>query len=82
MAQMFACSIYGKGVNTVGTAQGQTLAFPANGVVVTPAPSGFPTYNGVTIGSAIQLIPSGTVVNQPTYYTSLSVAAVAALANA
>ncbi len=81
MALLFQAAIYGTNSNATGGATGQYMAFPSNSVLVRPAiPT--QTFSGVTVNSIIQLLPSGTVVNQPQYYSSLSVSAIVSLANA
>lgn len=81
----FLASIYGVNVNAYGTAQGRLMSFPATGIIVRPVvtDSSFNgTFNGVTMLSIIQLLPSGTVVNQPQYYSPLTVTEVNTLRNA
>jgi len=80
----FLVSIYGVNANAAGTAQGRLMSFPSTGVIVRPVitDSSFNgTFNGVTMNSIIQLLPSGTVVNQPQYYTVKTVTEVNTLQN-
>lgn len=81
MAQIFAASIYGRNSNPFGGVQGKIVGFPSASVWITPAPAGL-TFNGVTVNSVIQLIPGGTVVNQPSFYSSATVATLISAANA
>lgn len=81
----FLASIYGVNANAFGTAQGRLISFPSTGVIIRPviADSTFNgTFNGVTMLSIIQLLPSGTVVNQPQYYSPKTVTEINTLQNA
>lgn len=85
MAVAILASIYGVNANAFGTAQGRLVSFPANGILVRPATTDSTfngTFNGVTMQSVIQLLPSGTVVNQPQYYSPLTVTQINTLQNA
>lgn len=80
----FLVSIYGVNNNASGTAQGRLMSFPSTAVLVRPAlvdGTTNQTFNGVTMNAAIQLLPSGTVVNQPIYYTPKTVTEVNTLQN-
>jgi len=80
----FLCSIYQVNNSSVGTAQGTLMSFPSTSVLVRPvvADSTFNgVVNGVTMNSIIQLLPSGTVVNQPQYFTPKTVTEVNTLQN-
>ena len=82
---IFIAPIYGINANATGTAQGRSMGFPSQSCLFRPVitDSTFDgTFNGVTVNAIIQLIPSGTVVNQPQYYTNKTVAELAVLANA
>lgn len=82
---MFLASIYGTNSNATGTAQGRLMGFPSQSILVRPVITDDTfngTFNGVTVNAVIQLLPSGTVVNQPQYYTSKTVSEVVTLANA
>jgi len=80
----FLCSIYQVNSNAVRGTQGQLLSFPSTSVLVRPVIADS-TFNGVvggvTMNSIIQLLPSGTVVNQPQYYTPKTVTEVNTLQN-
>lgn len=85
MSVSFLASIYGVNQNAYGTAQGRIIDFPSASVIVRPVvtDSGFDgTFNGVTMNSVIQLIPSGTVVNQPQYFSPKTVSEISTLRNA
>jgi hypothetical protein len=85
MAQLFVAPIYGINANSYGTAQGRGIAFPSQGVVVRPVvldDSFDGTFNGVTVNSVIQLLPSGLSLSQPQYYSNKTVSEIATLANA
>jgi hypothetical protein len=85
MAVAILASIYGLNTNAFGTAQGRLVSFPANGILVRPVTtdSGFNgVFNGVTMNSVIQLLPTGTVVNQPQYYSPKTVTEINTLQNA
>ena len=82
---IFIAPIYGMNSNAVGTAQGRTMGFPSQSVLLRPVvtDSTFDgTFNGVTVNAIIQLLPSGTVVNQPQFFTNKTVAELQTLANA
>lgn len=81
MALLFQAAIYQTNSNATGGANGQYMAFPSSNVIVKPVIPSF-TASGVAVNSQIQLLPSGLVVNPPTYYSSLTVAAIVTLANA
>jgi hypothetical protein len=85
MAVTISASIYGVNSNSQGTAMGVTMGFPASRVLIRPFKadsSNTGVYNTVTVQSIIQLIPSGTVVSQPQYFSSESVSALITKANA
>lgn len=80
----FLVSVYGLNANSYGTAQGRIMSFPSTGVLVRPVitDSTFNgIFNGVTMLSMIQLLPSGTVVNQPQYYSPKTVTEINTLQN-
>lgn len=81
MALLFQACIYQTNSNATGGANGQYMAFPSNSVLVRPVIPAI-TVTGVAVNSIIQLLPSGTVVNQPQYYSDRTVAQIATLANA
>lgn len=86
MAQQFAASIYGIGPNEIGTNNGTTMSFPSQGVRIEPASlslaSNNLTFNGVTMVSCIQLLPTGLNVNEKRYYSATAVATLVTAANA
>ena len=87
MANIFITTIYGVNSNASGTAQGRTMGFPSQHVLIRPAivDSTFTgTFNGVTVNSVIQLLPSGgaAVNNQPQFYSAETVSALQTKANA
>lgn len=84
MAQHFATSIYGvgSGVNVnraIGTAQGIRYSFPSEGTIFYPDSTAF---NGVTVGSIIEVLPTGLQAKSKSYYSVDSVAALTTAANA
>lgn len=82
---LFVASVYGVNHNAIGTAQGRLMAFPSTGVIVRPVTtdSNFDgTFNGVTMNSIIQLLPGGTQVSQPQYFTPKTVTEIQTLTNA
>lgn len=79
MAVGFLASIYQVNRGAITGNNGQLISFPASSVLVRPAND---VVNGVTVNSVIQLIPGGTVVNQPQYYSVLTVTEVNTLRNA
>lgn len=81
MAVGFLASIYGINSNALGGAAGTLISFPASSVLVRPV-NPAQTFNGVTVLSIIQLIPGGTVVNQPQYYAAASVTTINTARNA
>lgn len=81
MSTMLSVSIYGRNSNSIGTNNGVTMGFPSANVTIQPAPANT-TFNGVTVLSVIQLIPGGTVVNQPKFYSSATVSTLITAANA
>lgn len=85
MAVQISTSIYGVNTNSQGTAQGKTMGFPASGVIIRPVTTNSSfngVFNGVTVQSVIQLLSHGTVVNEPLYYSSETVAQLITKANA
>lgn len=81
MAQVFGISIYGINRDATGTNNGSTMGFPSQHVLIRPVPTAT-TFNGVTVNSIIQLLPSGTKVGQDQYYSDRTVAQAITLANA
>lgn len=80
----FLVSIYQINNNATRGTQGQLISFPSTAVLVRPVltDSTFNgVVNGVTMNSIIQLLPSGTVVTQPQYYTPKTVTEVNTLQN-
>jgi hypothetical protein len=80
----FLVSIYGMNSQAQGTNQGRIMSFPSTAVLVRPVipDSTFDgTFSGVTMNAIIQLLPSGTVVNQPQWYSPLTVTQVNTLQN-
>ncbi len=75
MANQLSASIYGINGQSVGTDRGVTMGFPSQGVVIRPAPSGT-VFNGVTMVTVIQLLPTATKVTQDQYYTPTATATV------
>lgn len=83
MAQIFSASIYGRNSQPMGTAQGTTMGFPSQGVLIRPAPAGDSSlYNGVQTLSIIQMLPAGTKVSEDQYYAIASVSTLITAANA
>jgi hypothetical protein len=80
MAQILSASIYGLNGQSIGTAQGQTLGFPTQGILIRPNTSSA-TYNGVTCPTIIQLLPAGTKVAQDQYFCVTALATVITAAN-
>ena len=84
---MFVAPIYGINNNSAtanGSANAQYLGFPSQSILVRPVLTNSTfngVFNGVTVKSVIQLLPSGTVVSQPQYFTDKTVAEIVTLAN-
>lgn len=85
MALQLSASIYGVNTSAVGTAQGLTMSFPTQGLRIEPASltlaSGSNTFNGVTVLSCIQLLPTGLNTNERRYYSATAVATLVTAAN-
>lgn len=79
MAQQLIASIYRINSNDTG-AMGRIYGFPTQGIVITP--TDVTTAAGVTMGSIIQVSPTGN--NQPTrkYYSASTVATLITASNA
>lgn len=80
MAQQMAASIYGANSNDWGNAQGVSMAFPTQGIVlrtISPAVS----YSGVSCATQIQLLPTAPSPIQPVYYTPTAIATLVTEAN-
>ena len=85
MALQLSASIYGVGVNAIGTAQGVTMSFPTQGIRIEPASLSLgsnTSFNGVTVQSCIQLLPTGLNVNEKRYYSATAVGTLVSAANA
>ena len=80
MALQLLASIYGFGSHSVGTAQGQLYSFPTQGILIRPAPASS-SFNGVTVNSIIEVLPTG--LNQPSksYYAAATVSTLNTAAN-
>lgn len=81
MAQQLSASIYGYNSSSMGTAQGTTMSFPTQLITIRPAPAGT-VFNGVTMVTAIQLLPTATKVGADLFFTPTAVATVITAANA
>lgn len=85
MASQLSASIYGVGVNAIGTAQGVTMSFPTSGIRIEPASltlsSDQDEFNGVTVVSCIQVLPTGLNTNERRYYSATAVATLVTAAN-
>lgn len=85
MALQLSASIYGIGAHAIGTAQGTTMSFPTQGIRIEPASlsggTGL-TFNGVTMVSCIQVLPTGLNTNERRYYSPTPVATLVTAANA
>lgn len=81
MAQLITVSVYGKNGLAVGTSAGLPHAFPTSAIVVEPAGSGV-TFNGVTMQSAIKILPDAAYRQVDTYYTAATVSTIVTAANA
>lgn len=85
MANQLSASIYAVGTNAIGTAQGVTMSFPTQGIRIEPANLSLGTnltFNGETMASCIQLLPTGLNVNEKRFYSSTAVATLVTAANA
>lgn len=85
MALQLSASIYGIGDNAVGTAQGVTMSFPTQGIRIEPANLSLGTntsFNGVTVASCIQVLPTGLNTNERRYYSAATVGTLVSAANA
>lgn len=82
MAQVLSASIYGLNGNSIGTAQGQTIGFPTQGILIRPNTALGTTFNGVTCPTIIQMLPAGTRVAQDQYFCVTALATVITAANA
>ena len=81
MALQLSASIYGANQNSWNVAQGRTMSFPTQGIVMrnlNPAE----TYSGVVCNTAIQLLPTAPSPIQPVYYTPTAIATLVTAANA
>ena len=81
MAQILSQSIYGYNGTSMGTAQGTTMGFPVQRIVIRPAPAGT-VMNGVTMNTIIELLPSATKVGSTQYLSPTATASVITAANA
>lgn len=81
MSQILSASIYGLNGQSMGTAQGTTLGFPVQGILIRPAPPAT-VFNGVTCLTIIQMLPAGTKVAQDQYACVTATATVISSANA
>ena len=85
MALQLSASIYGINTAAVGTAQGLTLSFPTQGIRIEPASltlaAGFQQFNGVTVQSCIQVLPTGLNTNERRFYSASAVSALVTAAN-
>lgn len=79
---MFQACIYQTNSNATGGATGQYMGFPSANILVRPVIPALTVQNSVVVNSIIQLLPSGTVVNQPQYYSDRTVAQIITLATA
>lgn len=73
MAQILGLSIYGINTQSTGTAQGTTMGFPTQGIVIRPAPAAT-VFHGITMATVIQLLPTATKVGADQYFTNLATA--------
>lgn len=82
MAQQLICSIYAVNQNSqsIGS-NGQLQGFPTQGITIRPATAA-DVYNGVTCHAIIQLLPTGTQVNQPQYAAASTVSTLVTASNA
>jgi hypothetical protein len=78
MAQIFSAIVYGVNGNASGI---QTMGFPSAQCIIRPAPAN-QVWFGVTMVSAIQLLPAGTKVGQDQYLSPTAVATLITAANA
>lgn len=81
MAQQLSASIYGLNGNSFGSALGNTMGFPTQGILIRPAPIGT-VIQSITMATIIQLLPSGTRVAQDQYFTNLATATAITNSNA
>ena len=81
MAQIVSVSVYGLNGSSTGTAQGVTMGFPTQGILIRPAPAST-TFNGVTMATMIQMLPSGTRVAQDQWFSPTALETVITSSNA
>lgn len=81
MAQQLIASIYGINGNAIGTSAGQPQGFPTQGIRIYPVPSA-KTFNGVTMVSVIEVLPTGLNQQGNKHYTAAATATLITAANA
>jgi hypothetical protein len=83
MAQIFSASIYGLNGQSIGTAQGVTMGFATQSVIIRPAPPGAGSlFNTVQTLSIIEMLPAGTRVINNQWFAIAPVATLVTAANA
>lgn len=81
MALQLTASIYGANSNSWNNAQGVTMGFPSNNIVIR-ALNPPENYSGVSCLTQIQLLPTAPSTIQPVYYTPTATATLITAANA
>lgn len=85
MALQVTASIYGVNTTAIGTSAGTPMTFPTQGLRLEPASLTLGdnnTFNGVTVATCIQLLPTGLNTNERRYYSAAALATIATACNA